>query len=166
MPPQLEAGALPVRSPLYRQRPWVSDAIWIAHESHPLFGRLAAIMPSPGRWTLVDGGAEHTGLETPDLAGMMATLVATSTPCVVHHDTYERADSMEAAAAQVGNRPPVEVLDPDGRAWLFDHDIVEGAAGYIPGWSWRIALHRDRACLVGFDRKDRPRFCLAALEPQ
>ncbi len=147
------AGALKVRSPLVRRRPWVSDTTWVAHESLPLFSTMAALMGSPGWWRLGEGGASPSrpGAETPDLVAFMALMDGLAEPCVVHD---------EAAATLKDGEQVVDVLDPSGKAWLFSHDVIYAAALGQAGWSWRIAPHGKGAVLVGYDRKDRVRFAL------
>lgn len=157
-------AAFPVRSPLVRHRPWLSDSTWIAHESLQLFSQLAGVMGANGWWQLThDGPVHHGDGGRVDLAAMVADFYERSEPCVVHADQARRVDSVDEAVAFAGTQE-VEVLDPDGRVWRFDQDRLTPATYLQTEWSWRIADHSESvAALVGVDRKDRPRFVLLSL---
>lgn len=163
-PSPLTAGAMTIRSPLLRQRPWVSDDVWIAHESLQLFDRLAGLMPRNGWWrlTAADGemGAEFEP-ERPgtDLVALVERLAATAQPCVVAHDDYQWSDSRESAMAVSGTQT-LEVLDGDLARWEFDHDLLAPLVHTNTDWTWKLAPHARSAALVAFDRKDRPRYVL------
>lgn len=165
-----QAGAFAIRSPLARWRPWVSDGVWIAHESHVLFGKLSALMPRNGWWKLGPGGAEIVPDKTsPDLASMMVAVGASLGHCVVERGEYERSESVEAAAEIAGSRL-VEAVGDDGQLWLFDQDIIE-AADHRHEWEWRLAPDPTRGTavvahlLIGVDRKGRARFALMPRKP-
>ena len=167
-------GAMRINSRLIRQRPWVSDGAWIAHESLPLISRLAAILPSNGRWQMTEWGPikRNDWPDAPNLAAAMSEVTSTSTPCVVHWPTYERQETKELAAqSALDSHQVVEVLDADGRTWLFDIGIVEVLTVTERGarrddLSVRLGYLGTVPALVGIDRKDRPRFVLAGLNRQ
>ncbi len=163
-------GGLVVRSPLIRMRPWVSDGVWCAHESLPLFAPIAARMGTPGWWRLTADGAELAVVQTPppDLGASMGGWAANAEVCVVRLDEYERfGSSDDAALSAVARDQPVEVLDQSGRVWLFDGHLIEAATLRLDGkraeMAWRITVDGARAFLVGFDHKNRPRFAMANL---
>lgn len=171
-------GALPVRSSLARVRPWVTDGVFIAHESLPLFTLLAGQMGRNGWWRMTSAGlvsqAPPTG-PVPDVAAFITRHVEASTSCVVEQPDYERLSDKEAAAARAlaDDGPRVEVLDPDGRVWHFNPEYIEAATFNQTGWSWRIAPALDAVAagprnvvLIGLDRKDRPRFVVCNVIPE
>lgn len=167
-------GAMRINRRLIRQRPWVSDATWIAHESLPLISHLAAMLPSNGRWRMTERGPikRNDWPDAPNLAAVMSEVTSTSTPCVVNWPTYERHETKELAAQSALDSPQVvEVLDADGRTWLFDNGIVEVLTVTERGarrddLSFRLGYLGAVPVLVGIDRKDRPRFVLAGLKRQ
>lgn len=169
-----KSGAFKVRSLVFRHRPWLSDGVWIAHEALPLFSRLAAILPSPGRWQFTESGPVPTKVEgsAPDLTQKMRDLVGRATPCVLEPVDYQwRNNPSDAAVAALEAPQLVRVIAADGHPWTFDADIVNGAtATRTDGWTWKFAGPTagsgKGAALVGFDRKNRPRFALAAMAPE
>lgn len=161
-------AAMPFRSPLTRERPWVADGVWIAHEALTVFTHLAGTMPRNGRWKMTEHGPVHIGDSPLRLAEFVADALDRSEPCVVHHDAYQRTPSREEAVESAATRSQVvEVLDLDAQPWGFDHALVEVATLGQTRWSWRIAAGiRPGAALVGLDHKSRPRFVLACLTPK
>lgn len=158
-------GAMSVRSPLIRHRPWLSDRTWIAHESLTVFVRLAGLMPRNGWWVLGEGGATHRDdVEAPDLEAKVVELVGRSEPCVINFDEYQRtADSRAAMHAAIEISQRAEVIDQQGDVWIFNQDHIEVATLQQDPWTWRLAPERDGAALIGIDRKGRPRFVLMSL---
>lgn len=166
-------GAMRINPRLIRQRPWVSDGSWIAHESLPLISHLAAILPTNGRWQMTEQGPIKRD-DWPDATDLVAALnEATSTagPCVVNWPTYERQETRELAAqSALAGEQMVEVLDADGQTWLFDNDVVEVLTATSRGErrddiSFRLGFLGEVPALVGIDRKGRARFILAAQAP-
>lgn len=163
-------GAMPMRSPVIRSRPWISDTIWIAHESHQLFGHIAALTPTDGWWSLgTDAGLNPQPVDSarkhPDLKAFMADAHRQSQPCVIHHPDYQRVeDKTEAMDMALEGAQLVEAMAEDGTVYRFSHDITEAATALEPSWTWRIRPDHIGATLVAVDRKGRPRFAVKSYE--
>lgn len=169
------AGAFPVRSPLWRARPWVSDGVWCAHESLMLVSRLAALMPHNGLWQLTADGAVAVGDgPVPPIPTIVDQLADIAVPAMIPDPVIPLVDlpddhDIGRDGWQLEDRP-VEVIDETGGRWTVDGTILRSLAN--PGssrlpadWRWGITQRDDTsACLVGRDRKDRPRLVLAVLE--
>lgn len=170
--PESAAGMV-LRMPLYRERPWISDGVWIAHESHPIFGELARRLPFPGAWVFdpADGSPRKVKATAPPIGTFVAVVLACSEPCVVEPTEYVRQATTEEAMQNVGAQV-LDVIDSAGRVWRFDHDPIHGAVAHPSvHLSWRLAppgdgIRQKFPVLIGLDRKDRPRFAVAGLTPE
>ena len=167
----MTAAAMPVRSVLYRARPWLSDGVWIAHESLQMFDRIAALLTHNGTWRLAHGGPRMvTGLNTPDLTAAVEAAFAAAVPATLAPVDFATAepqpgeDWRNAAYATIGQRIEALAVNEAGapvRA-LFDHSIVYGADCYTTRrLTWQMTT-TGTPMLVGVDRKDRPRFVVAS----
>jgi len=165
---------MPVRSVMLRDRPWVCDGVFIAHESLTLFQHFARLMPTRGYWRLGPDGFKKEPRElTLSLVRFMAGIDAASEPCLLDLAPYERFATIEEAADHAGEQV-VEAVAGCG-TWHFDYDIVAAATVGPRGeldtsaeWSWRLAEHavvdgESGAVLIGYDHKDRQRFAVMSL---
>lgn len=157
----------PMRGRLIRQRPWLSDTVWIAHESLPGFAPLAALLTHRGMWTMTKDGPTPAPQPLPadlHLDQWITEATARSVPAVVEPVDLELASSLEDLAGDLLEQT-IDVLDDAGTRWTFNHSAVHVAAFRTTGWTWRLATptHSTSATLIGIDHKHRPRFALASL---
>jgi len=153
---------MPVNSPLRRQRPWISDGVWVAHEALPLFQPMAQMLTHNGVWKLRQGGpVQLPGLNPGGLVEAMDGLAVAAQPCVVRDMPAEYADSSDDLSDALVYDQRLQVLDSDGGLWSYNLSITTTATMNQDGWSWKLAPNPTGMTLVGFDRKDRIRFALA-----
>lgn len=151
---------MPVLSPLIRVRPWISDNVFIAHESLPLFHRIAQVLPSNGWWRLTSTGAESLpGRAFPDLDAEIRARAVASVPCRVDMAPREAFPTRDAAMTTT-EPAAVDVITDAGTLARVDQRYLDSAYMDL---RWQLDDTPGCPVVVGFDHKDRPRFAVACL---
>lgn len=163
-----EQRAMAVRSVLIREGPWISDGIWIAHHTHPLFGRMHQLLPTNGVWRLTEHGPQPEGV-TPSkrLEEFITEAMDYRRPCVIGivPDTTVDPDNLQLTDA--GGPVPklfAVVDETTGDVHEFDANYTSAFDIYAgDDWTWHLTNIGDQVMLLGTDRKNRPRFLVPSV---
>lgn len=164
--PQTGATGMPVRMPLVRARPWITDGVWCAHESHHAVAALAQQLPLNGWWRFTADGSERLDRGSwPDISAFMSDLDDRAVvPAGIEASPPTVAEDVDHITAEQIHEQRVYITMPDGSVHAANWAIVATFDGPAT-LTWRIAAPGERgpAMLLGVDHKGRPRVAVACL---